>query len=194
MRDLTGAYQTAIAGDRLKIALFYEGEFTTGTLRLWTGVGPLDWNGHTWTGAGHMLALTTIQETTDVRATGLTATLSGLPVSLLSAVLLNARRGYAGTVWLGLFDAAGALIADPAVAFKGRLDVPSIDADESTCTISVSYESRLIDLERARDRRYTNEDQAIDYPLDLGFEYVPSIQNARINWGIAGAAPVFTRP
>lgn len=190
MRDVTGAVQTALAADKIRLALLFEGEFATGTLRLWTGVGDLSWNGHTWTGAGQLLSASEIRETGDVRATGLTISLSGMPSTLLSVVLQSARQGYGGTVWLALFDAAGAVIADPAITFKGRLDVPSIDEAEDGCTISVSYESRLIDLDRARDRRYTSEDQAIDYPADLGFDYVPSIQDAQINWGVAGGPPV----
>lgn len=193
MRDLTGAMQTALAADKLRPVLFYEGQFASGTLRLWSGVGDFSWNGYTWAGAGQLLGMTPIAETSDVRATGITLSLSGMPATLLSVVLSNARHGYEGTVWLGLLDSAGAIIADPFISFKGRLDVPAIEEAGEGCTISISYESRLIDLDRARDRRYTHEDQSIDYPLDLGFEYVPSIQNAQINWGVSGGAPVITR-
>ena len=41
----------------------------------------------------------------------------------------------------------------------------------------------LIDLNRSRVRRYTNEDQQIDYPTDVGFEYVQSLQDFEIKWG-----------
>lgn len=193
MRDLTAAVQAALAADQLRLALLYEGAFSGGTLRLWTGVGDLSWNGYTWTGAGNLLGISEVQETADVRATGLAVSLSGMPSTLLSTVLQNARHGYTGTVWFAFFTAAGALIADPAIAFKGRLDVPSFEERGDGCTIVVNYESRLIDLDRARDRRYTHEDQQIDYPGDLGFEYVPAIQDAQINWGIAGGAPVIAK-
>jgi hypothetical protein len=74
-------------------------------------------------------------------------------------------------------------VADPVLQFEGRLDVPAIEDGEDTATIAISYESELIDLERARERRYTPEDQAIDYPGDLGFAYVAALQDAQITWG-----------
>jgi len=77
----------------------------------------------------------------------------------------------------------GALVADPAIAFAGRLDVPEIDDNGQTATITISYESRLVDLERPRERRYTHEDQQIDYSGDLGFEYVAAIQEWNGVWG-----------
>lgn len=82
----------------------------------------------------------------------------------------------------------GNLIADPYQLRNGKLDISVIDDDGETATIAMQYEDRLIDLDRARERRYTSEDQAIDYPTDLGFEFVPSLQDAQIIWGGPGAA------
>ncbi|HBN31649.1 MAG TPA: hypothetical protein DD416_10620, partial [Rhodobacteraceae bacterium] len=72
---------------------------------------------------------------------------------------------------------------DPVQAFSGRLDVPEIADDANTCTITISYESRLIDLNTARSWRYTHESQQSLYPGDRGFEYVTAIQDREITWG-----------
>lgn len=182
-RDLTVAAQAALAAGNVQPIVLYEGEFSAGTLRLWTGLGTVSWNGQNWLGAGQLLGMSSIQETTEVRAAGVTVSLSGMPGTLISLVLAQARQGKAGRVYLGLLDSAGAIIADPYQAFVGRLDVPEIVDAGEVCTISISYESRLIDLERPRERRYTAEDQGIDYPLDRGFDYVPALQDAVIVWG-----------
>ena len=42
---------------------------------------------------------------------------------------------------------------------------------------------RLIDLDRSRARRFTSEDQKIDYPDDKGLEMVASLQDTVIIWG-----------
>ena len=76
------------------------------------------------------------------------------------------------------------LIADPFLAFAGRFDVPDILEAGERATITAKYESRLIDLDRVRARRYTSEDQQLDYPGDKGFDYVPSLQDAVITWGV----------
>jgi hypothetical protein len=91
-----------------------------------------------------------------------------------------------GKVWIGFFDSAGALIADPYLAFQGRFDVPDIlDAGEQA-TISARYESRLADLDRPRERRYTDEDQSLDYPTDPGFEFVTRLPDKQVIWGGGG--------
>lgn len=182
-RDLTAGMLSAIAAGTVRPVLFYEGAFASGTVRLWTGLGTVSWNSQSWVGAGSLLGMSSIQETTEVRAAGLTISLSGMPGTLISLALSNARQGADGLVYLGFLDSTGAIIADPALAFAGRLDVPEIVDAGETCTISISYESRLIDLERARERRYTQEDQRLDYPDDDGFNQVPGLQDAVILWG-----------
>lgn len=181
-RDLTVAMQSAVAQGTVRPVLFYEGEFSAGTVRLWTGVGTVTWNGESWLGAGELLDVSPIEVSGDVRASGMSVSLSGMPGSLISVVLAQAQQGLAGRVYVGLMDSAGAVIADPHLAFSGRLDVPIIDDAGDRCTITISYEGRLIDLQRARERRYTDEDQRIEFPHDRGFEFIPSLQDAAIVW------------
>ena len=38
-------------------------------------------------------------------------------------------------------------------------------------------------LKRSRERRYTHDDQQIDFPGDLGFEFVPKLQELNLVWG-----------
>jgi hypothetical protein len=75
------------------------------------------------------------------------------------------------------------VIVDPYLAFEGRLDIPSIQEDGDNSIITISYESRLIDLERSREIRYTHEEQTRLFPGDLGFEYVASMQEKEVLWG-----------
>jgi len=181
MRDLTASVLTALADPMVRPAIFFAGEFASGTLRLWSGIGDIDWAGERWTGAGNLMSMTAIAETADSRAAGMSCSLANISVNL-SLVLAEARQGKPGRVWLALMDSSGQIIGDPALAFQGRLDVPTID-EGGQGGITISYESRLIDLERARERRYTSEDQRIDYPDDLGFDFVPAIQDMTIVWG-----------
>lgn len=183
-RGLTAGALAEIGASRLRPVVFYEGVFSTGTLRLWSGIGPVSWNGQTWTGAGKLLGLAPIQEASEVGAVGFAVSLTGDATDIISLNLSAARQGYAGRVWLAFLDATGAIIADPFKSFEGRFDVPEIvDAGEQA-TIEARYESRLIDLDRARVRRYTAEDQKLDYPDDLGFDFVTTLQDAKLPWGV----------
>jgi hypothetical protein len=182
-RGLTGATVTQITNPSLRPVMFYEGEFTTGTLRLWTGYGTKTWDSKTWTGAGTLMAVSPLEESTAVRAIGAQVSLSGMNSSVLSAVLQAARYGKPGRLWFGVLDAAGAVVADPYLAFVGKLDVPTVDDGGETCTITVSYESRLISMQRSLERRWSDADQQIDFPGDTGFRYVADLPDKTISWG-----------
>jgi hypothetical protein len=181
-RDLTASVITQLQAASVEVGILFEGEFASGWVRLWSGIGTLSWDSKTWTGTGNLLGISGIDETAEVRASGMTVSLSGVPSDLLSAALGDARSGRIGRVYLAFFS-GGSIVGDPILQFEGRLDVPAIEDGPETATISISYESELIDLERARERRYTPEDQAIDFPGDLGFDYVASLQDAQITWG-----------
>lgn len=181
-RALTAGMATEVAAPKLRPVIFFEGEFTGGFLRLWSGIGTITWNAQSWSGAGQLMGISPVIETADVRAVPLTASLSGIPASILSLVLGQARQGKPGKVWLGAMDEAGAIIADPYLAFVGRLDVPQVEDNGETGTVAITYENRLIALERPRTRRWTHEDQQIDFPGDLGFEYAASLQDQQLLW------------
>ncbi len=184
-RDLTSGMLTAIAAGTVRPAIFYEGIFAsspTNDLHLFTGIGTIDWNGYTWTGGADLLSFSPIKEAADVQAVGFSVSMSGLPAAKIDLALTKIRQGLPGKLWLGLFDAAGALIADPYMLRRGKFDIAVIDRSGDTCTIQAQYEDRLIDLERPRARRYTSADQQRDYPADVGFDFVPSLQDMQILW------------
>lgn len=182
-RGLTAAMDAAITDTDLRPCLFFEGQFASGDLNLWTGLGNVDWNGKTWIGAGNLIGVSEVNETSDVVANGITVSLSGVPVSYISLVIDDAQQGLPGKVYVGLLDASGAVIADPVQSFAGRLDVPEIIDGAETCVISITYESRLVDLLKPREFRYTHESQKLFDATDKGFEFVTSLQNKEIAWG-----------
>jgi hypothetical protein len=182
-RDLTPVFAAALTARELRPVIFYEGAFASGSLRLWSGLSAIDWAGQSWSGAGALLGLGSVEETGSVVASGTVVSLSGVPPDLVQLAIAEARQGLPGKLWLGLLTESGAIIADPVLAFAGRLDVPEITDDVESCRITISYESRLIDLNTARSWRYTHESQKAIWPEDRGFEYVTAIQDQEIKWG-----------
>lgn len=184
-RDATAAFLAAISAQVVRPVLIVECVFGAAPVRLWSGMGDLAWNGQTWTGAGTLLGISTVEEPVGVVASGFTLSLSGVPLDLVAAVISDVMTGDAARIWLGLIDGAGALIASPVPLAFGRMDQPEISEDGETCEISISYESRLIDLLRPREWRYTHESQQQIFPGDRGFEYVAALQDREILWGAA---------
>jgi hypothetical protein len=182
-RQMTAASLAAIQSAALRPALFVEAHFTSGPIYVWSGVGSIAWGGKTWIGLGSLGNVSMIEEGATVEAKGITLTLSGIDPTMLTGILEEFQVGLPAIVSLGLFDASGALIADPVGCFVGQMDQPTLDVTGTSATISINCESRLIEMNVAVDRRYTNEDQQRDYPGDRGFEFVNSIQQAQIYWG-----------
>lgn len=182
-RLLSSGVQSAVSAAEVSPILLFEGDFASGTLNIWSGFGDLTWGSATWTGAGTLFSVSAIEETSDVSAKGASITLSGIPSDMISLVLSDIRQNALGRVYLGFLDSSGEIVVDPYMIFEGRLDIPALQENGETSTITISYESRLIDLQRTRESRYTNEDQQREFPGDLAFEFVPNLQEISINWG-----------
>jgi hypothetical protein len=182
-RNMTQAFLGAMQGAVLRPALFVQAAFVSGPIYVWSGIGQITWNGQVWTGIGTLGSISTIEEGSTVAAKGITLTLSGIDASLLNDVMTEFQVGLPVSVTLGVFDTNNALIADPVCCFSGRMDQPTIDVTGTLATIAINCENRLVEMNVAVDRRYTDEDQQMDYPGDLGFQFVNGIQEAQIYWG-----------
>ena len=82
-RDLTSDFAAALAERDLRPVIFFEGAFASGPVRLWSGLGEIGWAGESWSGAGALLGLGSIEETSEVVAGGTSVSLSGIPPSLV---------------------------------------------------------------------------------------------------------------
>jgi hypothetical protein len=63
------------------------------------------------------------------------------------------------------------------------MDVMIIREQSDTCTIELKLENRLVALERAITRRYTEEDQKNLFAGDKGFDFIPDLQDKQLVWG-----------
>lgn len=181
-RDLTAAVTTAIAADNVDFAFLFEGEFDSGTIRLFSGLGSMVHDGNTYTGAGNLISLGTITESADLRSGESIVTLSGIPSNLLSLALSEDYQGRAITVKMVLFDSAGAEIADAIPLLVGQADQMKIDDNGETMTIALSVENETALFERAANRRYTQAELEADYSDDKGFEFVAGMEHIDIDW------------
>ena len=181
-RNLTSAVQTQLAASELEPFLAVKLNFDSGDLRLWTGYGDITVDGETYTGGGHLLNISQIEETVEIAARGMTMSLNGVDSSLISLALSENYQTRSAKVYLGVLS-SGSVVASPYQLFDGRMDVLTIDDSGETATITLTAESRLIDLERPRLRRYTAEDQKLKHPNDTGLDFVASLQEKEIAWG-----------
>lgn len=181
-RDLTANQTTQVTANALAPILLIKMEFVGGTVTMWTGYGDIVFDGDTYTGMGSMIGLSPIEETQDVQANGVSIALNGIQSSLISVALLEEYQNRPVTVYFGTMS-GGTIVTSPNIIFRGRMDVMTIQESGETATIEMKCESNLAALTRAKERRYTEEDQKLDYPDDLGFDFVTTIQDTEITWG-----------
>ena len=186
-RDITTAFKNSIEGSVVKPIIGIELEFSDGTLRFWNGYGNLTMtaggSSKVFAGAGDMLGVSEIEESSTLSMSGVTLTLAGIKSSIISTALGANYTNRKGAIYLGLFDTSNNVIADVYTIFKGNMDVMNIQEGADTCLITLKLESRLITFEKASNRMYTNEDQKIDFSSDVGFEFIPDLQDKEITWG-----------
>lgn len=175
-----------ITGQYLRPAFFFVAHFLSGDVFLWSGLGPIEWDGHTWEGIGALGQISTLEESADLKANNASFTLSGIPNEFIAQAIGETKQGYPVTLWFGCVGDGGDVMASPVKSFAGRMDVVTIEEGSATSSIIITVESVLVDLQRSRLRNYTHEDQQIDFPGDLGFEYVPGLQDWNGVWGKPG--------
>lgn len=206
-RDLSTGVSDSLERDVIYPFTAVELQFDGGNvIRLWTGVGTLVFQGNSWTGAGELLDISSVEETSEISAKGATVTLSGVPSSVLSLALSEPYQGRVGKIYLGLFMVGSLekesgdyiLLQDNSrielesqetsltEVFSGFMDRMTIDEQAEGSTIGLSLENKLVTLERPRTARYSHEFQRTIDSTDKGLEYVESIQLKEFVWGPNG--------
>ena len=182
-RSLTSGMQTAVTADLVRPITLVQCAFDSGNLNLWSGIGDLTVDSVDYVGAGSLLSIGEITESSELSANGIAVTLSGVTSPLITKARDEDYQGRELKVLLGAMDASNGVISDPVVIFSGFMDVMTINESGETATIQVTVENRLIEFEKTRIRRYTAEDQKIEYPNDKGLEFVAEMAEKEIVWG-----------
>jgi hypothetical protein len=182
-RDIDPSILAQFGTGSFQPALFTMITFASGTEYLWTGNAPVYWNNQVWTGTGSVLGFSTIQDSNTVDAKGISITLSAIDATLLPLFMTEYKLGLPVVVYLGVY-AGGSLIPFPITAWAGNTDKPTVRITGPEATITMNCENTLVDMNVPGSRRYTNDDQQMTWPGDLGMSFVSSILEKQLFWGI----------
>ena len=181
-RSLTSGAETASLAGHVRPVILVELDASSGMARFSTGDRTVVYAGNSFLGAGNLGKIAPFGEPTDLSVEGVAIELSGLPNNYIDMAMAENVQGRAARLWLGFFDDAYALITDPVLIFRGRMDTMDIKLGE-TATVVVRVENRLADWDRPRVRRYTHADQTARFPNDKGLEFVSQTVEREILWG-----------
>lgn len=90
-----------------------------------------------------------------------------------------------GVSWLdsSVGEPQGLLAGEPEFAFEGLLDISEITEAAEGTAVTISYENHLASLERAKEWRWTDQDQRIAHPNDGGCRHTGALADQNIQWG-----------
>ena len=152
MRDLTNDVKTALAASSIKTAILVELGFSS-QINIWTGYTYLTHNSITYEPSAKIIQIDGIGERSDISSVSSTITLTGVNPELNYKLLTENWQNREAVVRLALFDTNDAVIADPIILSRGRMDNAVFSANGDGCTVSFTIESQLVDLETARGSR-----------------------------------------
>ena len=181
-RSIPAQLLTALTQDAIEPYHAVEMQFDSGTIRLWTGYGERIIESNTYYGAGQLLAISGIEEVGDLSAKGISITLTGIDTTIVSLALQEPYQGRPCRVLFGETS-----VTQVVEVFAGLMDVMTHEKGPDTVTLSLSVESKLVALQRANTRRYTQQNHIARNPGDNFFSAVASLQDKEIQWGTGKA-------
>ena len=149
-----------------------------GPVRLWTGYGNKTIDGETYLGAGDLLAVSGLEEVNDLSAKSASITLTGMPGEIVSLAIKEPYQRRSCRILFGVSN-----VDDFVEVFAGKMNQMPIEDSGDTSTITLTVESKMVELNRARVRRYTHESHQARHPGDTFFSFVADIQDKGIPWG-----------
>ena len=162
-------------------------EFDTETLRFWNGQQNLtiheSGSNQTYLGAGDLLSVSGIEENLDMSVGGVSIALAGMNAEVLNLALTEEYQNRRVSILLGQLSGGTDISAGTMTIFSGRMQTMQIQDDPDGSTITLNAESRLVDLERPSNLRYTNQSQQFVSSGDTCFSRVSLLQDKEILWG-----------
>jgi hypothetical protein len=176
-RTVPSAILTALAQPEVEPFYAVEIDLDSGPLRLWTGYGDRTIDGNTYTGGGALMGISGLEEVADLSAKEITLTLTGIDSTVVSLALQEPYQRRRVRVLWGVRNAS-----DFVEVFSGNLNQMVIEDGPDFGTITVTVDSRLVELERASNRRYTSESHKSRHATDTFFDFVAQIQDKGVRF------------
>lgn len=176
---LATTFINAMASGHVSWFWFVKMELSSGNLFLTS----LDFDvviaGNTYTGMRGLGAIGPIEES-DNGATGITLTMAGVTEAHIAELLTENIQGKKITVQMGVLNTSTEppLLAVDDNVWQGLLDTQNYNEGQST--IVVTAENRLIEWDRPRLLRFSDQDLKRTRPNDNFFKYADTMANKEI--------------
>jgi len=182
-RTLTTAVKNELATDSLQpITLVY---INVGTgFRFTDHYKDITYDSNTYSASSLFTRLSSVTESSEIEVSNITLSFSGADQTIISLFLSNSYMEKEAEVYKGLLNTSEAVIADPFLLFKGRIESFSIDESINQSNANIVVASHWSDFSKIEGRKTNTGSQQIHFSTDLGFELASqTVQD--IKWGRA---------
>lgn len=152
-------------------------EFETATTPLyaWSGMHPIEWDGHTWLGVGHLYGVSTIDKGDALSFRTQQFTLNGLDPQVLAGMDETVQGRYA-RLWLAARNSAGQIIRDPLLVAEMEQDTLQREINgDGTIKLTLNCFEALPRFDKPTGRKWSQESQQERFAGDEGFYYTQQV-------------------
>jgi hypothetical protein len=183
MRTLSAPVLSALASGSVAIVTLIKLAFSGTPVYLNTSTWNLESGGNTYLGAYGLGQISAITDKPG-EVTGISLELHGADAARISLALDDADivQGTPVTIYTAIMDTTTYQILDAPVEWVGTLDTMAIAEDGTSATISVTAESKAVDLLRGNPWFYADADQRVVNATDGSFKYVVDQIDKPIVW------------
>lgn len=180
-RSLTSAVKTELATNQINpVTLIYLG-IGSGS-RYTDHYKDISYDGNTYTASSLFLGASEVTESSQIAVDSVTIAFTGADQTIISLLLNNDYMDKEAEIYKGFLDSSQALISDPFLYFKGRIESFGIEEDATSSEVSISIASHWSDFDKKKGRTTNTNSQQLFFSGDVGFDYASqSVQN--IKWG-----------
>lgn len=180
-RSLTSSVKTELATNQLNpVTLVYLN--ISGGQRFTDHYKDITYDSNTYSTSSLLLGVSDVSESAEVAVDSLTVVFTGADQTIISLLLNNDYMDKEAEIYKGFLDSSQALISDPFLLFKGRIESFAIEEDANRSQVSVSIASHWSDFEKVKGRKTNTNSQQLYFSGDVGFDY-SSQSITDIKWG-----------
>ena len=138
----------------------------------------------TYSSSSFVMGISNFSEEVDITKTTLNLGLSGADQTFISTALNENVVNDSVTIHRGFLNDSNALIADPFLLYRGKIESFEIQEGEKDSIVGLSIVSHWADFEKKNGRKTNNTSQQRFFSTDVGMDFASqTVQD--IKWGRA---------
>lgn len=186
MKSLSAPALAALASGSICIVQLVAMEFPA-PIYLNTSTWDLTFGGNVYKGAYGLGSISAVSDKPG-EISGISLELAAGSPAIIALALDGADevQGTVCTIRTAIIETTSYTVLDAPIEWSGTLDTMSIGEDGNSAVVSVSAESKAVDLLRGTPSMYVDEEQTIISPGDRSFKYVVDQVDKPLIWPSRG--------